>query len=67
MVGLNKFADKERRKARRSFQSDHIKADLRQPKYKQRVIERKRIEDEGGNYYFQDRYYDDEENSGMRG
>ena len=42
MVGLNKFTDKERRKARRSFQSNHIHADLRLPKYRERTIPNKK-------------------------
>lgn len=37
-----------------------IARDLHTPKYRLQVIERKRIEDEDGNIYFQDRYYDDE-------
>jgi hypothetical protein len=41
VVGINKFTEKERRKARRSFQHDHIKADFRTPKYMQRVIPHK--------------------------
>lgn len=45
MPGLNKFTDKERRQQRRSFQSDHFKADLRLPKYRERTIKRKRRED----------------------
>jgi len=42
MVGLNKFTDKERRKARRSFQFDMYKEDLRQPKYRERTIPNKK-------------------------
>lgn len=56
MPGLKKFGDKERRKQRRS---NHIAKDLMTPKYRQRVLDRKRIEDEDGNYYFQDRYVED--------
>lgn len=42
MVGLNKFTEKERRKARRSFQSNHIAHDLHTPKYRPRVIPNKK-------------------------
>lgn len=50
MVGLNKFTDKERRRARRSFQSDQFKKDLRTPKYRERSIPRKRKEDDVEDY-----------------
>jgi len=62
MVGINKFSEKERRKARRSFQSNHIARDLHTPKYKQRVINsnRKRIDNEDDSYYFVD-LWDDED------
>jgi len=46
MVGLNKFTDKERRKARRSFQFDMYKEDLRQPKYRERTIPNKKRQQE---------------------
>lgn len=45
MPGINKYTEKERRKARRSFQSDHIKADLRTPKYREQTIPDKRRAD----------------------
>lgn len=61
MVGMNKFNEKERRKQRRAYQTDHFKADLRTPKYRERSIDRKRIEDEKGNFYLIERYYDEDE------
>lgn len=61
MVGLSKFDGKDRRRQRRTYQRNHIAHDLGSPKYRQRVKERKRIDDENGNYYFTDPYYDDEE------
>jgi len=42
MVGINKYSEKERRQARRNFQRNHIKADLRTPKYRKQVIPDKR-------------------------
>jgi hypothetical protein len=42
MVGLNKFTDKERRKQRRSFQSNHIAVDLHSSKYRQRTVSNKK-------------------------
>lgn len=57
LTGLQKFGDKGRRKQRRS---NHIAKDLMTPKYRQRTIERKRIENEKGDLYFGDRYYNDE-------
>ncbi len=50
MVGLNKFTEKERRKQRRSFQSNHIAHDLHSPKYHQRVVPAKKA----------DRFYEEE-------
>lgn len=46
MTGINKFDQKDRRRQRRAYQINHIKADLRTPKYRERTIKRKRIEDE---------------------
>lgn len=60
MTGLNKFSDKDRRRQRRSYQRNHIAADLGSPKYRQRVKERKRVDDEEG-YFFVDPYLDDDE------
>lgn len=60
MVSISKFTEKERRKARRSFQSNHIAHDLFTPKYRQRVIERKRNDNEDGSYWFEDILEDDE-------
>lgn len=57
MTGMNKLSDKEKRSQRRR---NHIAKDLMTPKYHQRVIERKRIESEDGEYFFADRYYEDE-------
>lgn len=51
MVGLNKFSDKEKRKLRRQFERDRIAQDLGSPKYRQRVKERKRIDDDPYHYY----------------
>jgi hypothetical protein len=58
MVGLNKFTDKERRKARRSFQSDRIHADLRSPKYRERTIPNRK---KNNGPYYEESYeeYDD--------
>jgi hypothetical protein len=60
MVGMNKFSDKEKRKLRRQFERDRIAKDLHSPKYRQRVKERKRYDDDEG-YYFRDVYYDEED------
>ncbi len=61
MVGLSKFDGKDKRRQRRAYQRNHIAQDLHSPKYRQRVKERKRIDDDNGNYYFRERYYDEEE------
>ena len=58
MPGLNKFNEKERRLQRRR---NFVAKDLASPKYHQRVIDRKRIENEDGSVYYQDRYYDEED------
>lgn len=58
MTGLKKFDGKERRKQRRN---NHIAKDLMSPKYRQRIVEKKRVEDEFGNYYLQDRYLEDDD------
>lgn len=58
MPGLKKFGDKEKRKQRRN---NHIARDLMTPKYRQRTVERKRIEDEDGNVHFRNRYPEDNE------
>lgn len=50
MTGLNKFQDKERRRARRQFQNNEIAADLFSPKYRPRVMRNKRA----------DRFYEEE-------
>lgn len=63
MTGLNKFDNKDKRRQRLK---NHIAKDLASSKYRQRVMpSRKRIESENedGSYYFQDRYYDDEDDS----
>lgn len=61
MVGINKYTDKERRKQRRSFQvRNMIAKDLHSPKYRQRIIERKRVDNEDGTYWFEEQYLDDE-------
>lgn len=65
MVGINKFTEKDRRRARRSFQSNHIAKDLYTPKYRPRVVERKRVDNEDGTYWFTED--DDEEDSSLRG
>lgn len=61
MTGLAKFSDKEKRKQRRQYERDRLLKDLGSPKYRQRVIDRKRIEDEDGNLYFQDQYVEDDD------
>lgn len=53
---MNKFGDKDRRRQRRNFNRNHIARDLESPKYHQRVIERKRTEDE----LVADRFHEDE-------
>lgn len=63
MTGLKKYEGKDRRRQRLH---NHIAHDLRSPKYRPRVIDRKRIEDEDGNYYFLDRYYDEEDDYGQQ-
>lgn len=60
MVSISKFTEKERRKARRSFQSNAIAHDLHTPKYRQQIQERKRIDNEDGTYWFEEDYLDDE-------
>lgn len=59
MTGLNKLPEKDRRRVRRSFkvqkERNPIARDLAEPKYHQRVIERKRSED-----FQADRFYEDE-------
>lgn len=57
MTGLNKFDAKDKRKQRRRNSIAH---DLGSPKYRQRVIERKRIESGDDSYFFADRFYEDE-------
>lgn len=52
MVGLNKFSDKEKRKLRRQFERDRIAHDLASPKYRQRVKEHKRIDEEDDPYHY---------------
>jgi hypothetical protein len=61
VVGLSKFDGKDRRRQRRNYQRNEIAKDLGSPKYRQRIKERKRIDDEKGNFHFVDRYYDDTE------
>ena len=52
MTGLNKFAEKDKRRQRLR---NHIAKDLHSPKYHQRVLEgRRRVEGEDGEIYFQD-------------
>jgi hypothetical protein len=59
MVGLHKFSDKEKREQRRR---NHIARDLLTPKYRQRVVpDRKRIDNDDGTFYLDERYYDDDE------
>ena len=41
MTGLNRYTDKEKRKMRRH---NHIARDLRTPKFRQRVVQRKKTE-----------------------
>lgn len=43
MAGLNKYSDKEKREMRRR---NHIARDLRTPKFKPRVIEKRRKEND---------------------
>lgn len=45
MTGLNKYSDKMKREQRRR---NHVARDLRTPKYKQRVIEKRRKDYEVG-------------------
>jgi len=64
VVGLSKFDGKERRRqrkliAQRQAERDRMLRDLGSPKYRQRVKERKLIEDEHGNKHFRERYYDE--------
>lgn len=42
---MNKFQEKEKRRARRQYQRNEIARDLHSPKYRQRVIHLKRSED----------------------
>jgi hypothetical protein len=56
MTGLNKLSEKEKRAQRRR---NHIAKDLGTPKYRQRIVERKRVDGEEGSF-FADRYYEDE-------
>jgi hypothetical protein len=42
MTGMNKYDAKDRRKARRQLQRDHLKEDLRLPKYRERTIPNKK-------------------------
>lgn len=59
MVGLNKYEGKARRQMRRSRKG--APADLAN-KFRERVIPNKRrIDNEDGSFYLQDRYYDDNE------
>ncbi len=73
MVGLNKFTEKERRKARRSFQSNKIHEDLITPKYRERTIPDKRKKNPDGSFMRDADYHDfmyedeDEEDSDLRG
>lgn len=60
MVGLNKYEGKARRQMRRSRKG--APADLAN-KFRERVIPNKRrIDNEDGSFYLQDRYYDEEDN-----
>ncbi len=55
MTGLNRYPDKERRKARRF---NHIAKDLGTPKYRQRIIKNKNRHDSVAD---KDSYGEDEE------
>lgn len=58
MSGINKYDEKTKRQQRRR---NHVAHDLGSAKYRPRVVERKRIEDEEtGTYFFADRYHEDE-------
>lgn len=53
-MGLNKFSDKDRRRQRLR---NHMAKDLASGKYRQRVIDRKRVDsDDTDDYYFIDEY-----------
>ena len=59
--GLSKYDGKEKRRQRRNYQRNHIKADLRTPKYKEQTFkDRKRIETAEG-FYLDSRDYDNDE------
>jgi hypothetical protein len=59
MVGLHKFDGKNKREQRRR---NHVARDLATPKYHQRIIpDRKRIDNDDGTFYLDERYYDDDE------
>ena len=58
MTGLNKFDAKQKRRERLR---NHIAKDLATPKYHQRVIERKRYENEDGQSVYFD-YAEEDEN-----
>lgn len=60
MSGLSKYEGKDRRRQRRALKRNHIAHDLGSPKYHQRVVDRKRVENDDGSYYLQDVYLDDE-------
>ena len=58
MVGLHKFEGKNKREQRRR---NHVARDLLTPKYRQRIVpDRKRIDNEDGSYYLDERYYEDD-------
>lgn len=59
MVGLNKFDEKNKREQRRR---NHVARDLATSKYHQRIIpDKKRIDNADGTFYFDERYYEDDE------
>lgn len=59
MVGLHKFTGKEKREQRRR---NHVARDLATPKYRPRVVpDRKRIDNEDGTFYLDERYFEDNE------
>jgi hypothetical protein len=66
VTGLNKFSEKDRRRQRRSFKDvkerNPIAKDLGSAKYRQRTVPNKRrIDNEDGSFYFQERYYDEDD------
>lgn len=59
MTGLNKYEDKDKRRARRR---NFIAKDLRKSEFKQQVIpdrRRKVAGDHEDEFFFEERYYDD--------